>query len=252
MSIYASIEGLGDLGDDETVGAPWIYQGSHILPADNDPRGGSVGVAVIPSHITRDGRDDQPEDGRRWPWLRLSIDVPGGDPTVILNPAQARYLRDQLDSWLNTQGPSTGTDPELTAEEARTLADDLGTQLYKAQDALEFVEECCVIADRQQEPITTAHVREWLKGARCGRQLAADAQAATQATEPHHACKTTATTYYCPTSGQTESDCHGGFDQCCDRPELHRVASPCPACQRADQAGLALSELHPECAKEQQ
>ncbi|MEV6014705.1 hypothetical protein [Streptomyces sp. NPDC051997] len=103
MSIYASIEGLGDDGDDETVGPPWIYRGSHILPAADDPRGGTIALAKIPSHITRDGRDDQPEDGRPWPWLRLSVDVPGDDPTVILNPDQVRYLRDQLDRWLNTQ-----------------------------------------------------------------------------------------------------------------------------------------------------
>ncbi|MGW3330578.1 hypothetical protein ACWDF9_08560 [Streptomyces rubiginosohelvolus] len=53
------------------------------------------------------------------------------------------------------------------AEEAA----DLATQLYKAQDALAFVGECCNIADRAQRPITTGDVREWLKGARCGRQL---------------------------------------------------------------------------------
>jgi len=65
--------------------------------------------------------------------------------------------------------------PDLTAEEASTLADDLGLELYRAQDALAFVEECCVIADRERRTVTTADVREWLKGARCGRQLAADA-----------------------------------------------------------------------------
>lgn len=65
-------------------------------------------------------------------------------------------------------------EPELTAEEARSLADDLGLQLYRAQDALAFVEECCTIADREQRAITTADVREWLKGAQCGRQLAAN------------------------------------------------------------------------------
>lgn len=73
----------------------------------------------------------------------------------------------------------TQTDPtaaELTAEEARELAEDLGLQLYRAQDALAFVEECCVIADREGRQPTTADVREWLKGARCGRQLAADAR----------------------------------------------------------------------------
>lgn len=62
---------------------------------------------------------------------------------------------------------------DLTAEEARDLADDLGLQLYRAQDALAFVAECCDIADREGRTITVADVREWLKGAQCGRQLAA-------------------------------------------------------------------------------
>ncbi|MET9140528.1 hypothetical protein [Streptomyces parvulus] len=66
----------------------------------------------------------------------------------------------------------TDTGAELTAEEARALADDLGLQLYEAQDAVAFVAECCTIAEREQRPITTADVREWLKGAQCGRQLA--------------------------------------------------------------------------------
>jgi hypothetical protein len=42
--------------------------------------------------------------------------------------------------------------------------------------------------------------------------------------ETEHVCAPGATTYFCPTSGETESDCHGGFVQCCDRPELHRPA----------------------------
>lgn len=33
--------------------------------------------------------------------------------------------------------------------------------------------------------------------------------------------------YFCPTSGDVESPRHGGFDVCCDRPELHRpVTAP--------------------------
>jgi len=44
----------------------------------------------------------------------------------------------------------------------------------------------------------------------------------TDQTEPAHVCKPGATVYFCPTSGQTESDCHGGFEQCCDRLDLHR------------------------------
>jgi hypothetical protein len=72
-------------------------------------------------------------------------------------------------------GPES-SDTDLTAEEARDLADDLGLQLYRAQDALAFVEECCVIAEREGRPITVADVRTWLKGAQCGRQLAAGGQ----------------------------------------------------------------------------
>lgn len=74
---------------------------------------------------------------------------------------------------------------DLTVEEARSLADELGLDLYRAQDALAFVAECCDIADREGRQPTTADVREWLKGARCGRQLAVDAQAeAAAVTEP--------------------------------------------------------------------
>jgi hypothetical protein len=75
-------------------------------------------------------------------------------------------------------------DTELTADEARDLVDELGLDLYRAQDALAFVAECCDIADREQRPITTANVREWLKGARCARQLAADAAARNGASSP--------------------------------------------------------------------
>lgn len=34
--------------------------------------------------------------------------------------------------------------------------------------------------------------------------------------------------YFCPTSGEVESPCHGGFDTCCNRPEGHRAAPSSP------------------------
>lgn len=43
--------------------------------------------------------------------------------------------------------------------------------------------------------------------------------------QPEHVCKPGATVYYCPASDETESDCHGGFGQCCERPDLHRPVS---------------------------
>jgi hypothetical protein len=36
---------------------------------------------------------------------------------------------------------------------------------------------------------------------------------------PQHVCSEP---YYCPTAGEMESCLHGGFDICCNRPELHR------------------------------
>jgi hypothetical protein len=105
VSIYASIEGLGDHGDPEHLGQPWAYQGSHVTPREDGPRDGSVGLAVIPSHITADGRDDQPSDGPPRPFLRLNLDVPGDDPTVLLDPAQARFLAAQLTTWADRAEP---------------------------------------------------------------------------------------------------------------------------------------------------
>jgi len=43
----------------------------------------------------------------------------------------------------------------------------------------------------------------------------------------NHVCRPGATVYYCPTAGDTESDCHGGFDTCCAHPELHQQLLQC-------------------------
>jgi hypothetical protein len=80
--------------------------------------------------------------------------------------------------------PAASNDDELTADEARAEVDRLARELYLAQDALDYVAEWCDLTDRKQLPITTADVRTWLKGARCGRQLAADRAAVERASEP--------------------------------------------------------------------
>jgi hypothetical protein len=74
---------------------PFEYRGSHHLPSEADPRGGSVQVAAVPDHITRDGRDDGKE-GDRKPWIRLSLN----DEDVVLNEAQVRKLWQCLGDWL--------------------------------------------------------------------------------------------------------------------------------------------------------
>jgi hypothetical protein len=140
MSVYCSTFGLGDEHTSEcermtklskgaysvddskpcTCGScPIQYLGSHILPTDNDRRGGYLSLGAIPLHITRDGRDDGPEDGW-WPWLRLSVSAKecGGDlDTVLLTRRQVEGFRDALNEWL--ENSSTAKDLAKTRLGAR-------------------------------------------------------------------------------------------------------------------------------------
>lgn len=98
-----------------TPRVPIVYEGSHVLPADTDRRGGVVGVAAIPDFITRDGRDDARGEGLK-DWLRLSVHsepsttryrgaayVGGGDATVVLTRPLVEELRDTLTAWLERE-----------------------------------------------------------------------------------------------------------------------------------------------------
>lgn len=137
MSIYFS---TGVIDEDEPCGAPLIYRLAHVLPSDDDPRGGSVDLGYIPGFITRDGLDvdgDSDPDCENegvWPFLRLSVQ-PVQPPsearrrarkarcygwvyrwcrrlglphpswswpedTVVLDRAQVVALRDELSDWL--------------------------------------------------------------------------------------------------------------------------------------------------------
>ena len=89
MSVWATVL---DLEDDP----PYDYQGSHILPAEDGPRDGLVQLAEVPPHITRDGRDDQPEDGVPWPWLRLSVNA----SDAVLHARQVREVYEVMGAWL--------------------------------------------------------------------------------------------------------------------------------------------------------
>lgn len=55
---------------------------------------------------------------------------------------------------------------------------------------------------------------------------------------PSHTCPP-GHLYACPTSLEVESSCHGGFDVCCDRPDLH---VPLPDGPATDALSNALSD----------
>ena len=85
--------------------SPILYLGSHVLPTILDKRGGSLHLAFIPGHITRGGRDDKPEGGNPYPWLRVSMFGAKND-SLILTRKQAEKLLDALNKWLKWTGKS--------------------------------------------------------------------------------------------------------------------------------------------------
>jgi hypothetical protein len=95
VSVWGTIFDLED-------NPPYRYDGSHILPSDGSPRdpGCPVQLAEIPSHITRDGRDDQPEDGVPWPWMRLSV----GQADAVLDRGQVLGMWESMGAWLEQTG----------------------------------------------------------------------------------------------------------------------------------------------------
>lgn len=103
-------------------------------------------------------------DNHDGPWVRLGIKQAIADAVIAALPEHGLTI---------TAAPSSDTESDPALAEIERLA----RELYQAQDALAFVRECCDIADRNSTPVTTALVREWLEGAKCGRQLLAERKA---------------------------------------------------------------------------
>lgn len=82
--------------------SPLLYQGSHVLPSNDDERGGWLDVAGIPDYITRDGRDDAHGTGLK-DWLRLIMGDQDGKATLVLTRQQVQELRDVLTLWLERE-----------------------------------------------------------------------------------------------------------------------------------------------------
>ena len=100
MSVYITLLDISAVGSEENgLGAPFMYLGSHVVPTDDSPRGGWVEVASIPAFCG-------PDPGRLVDFLRLDAGATeDGDPMVtkVLNRAQVKALRDTLTRWLNRE-----------------------------------------------------------------------------------------------------------------------------------------------------
>lgn len=111
---------IDDTKDCTCNAGPIVYQGSHVLPADGDLRGGVLDLAEIPGYIRRGERTLCPPEGecgkpwtqccdRVWPWLRLTAGDPVRAVTVLLDRAQVQAAADYLVGWLERSAPDTET-----------------------------------------------------------------------------------------------------------------------------------------------
>lgn len=102
---------LGEEGGEQPLLAPIVYQGSHVLPSNEDRRGGHVDLAAIPDFIERPGREQGPHD-----WMRLSVYCEQSDTeyqgkplseagraVVVLDREQIKALRDTMTEWLQRE-----------------------------------------------------------------------------------------------------------------------------------------------------
>lgn len=107
MSIFCGMKGIGDDFDRRSQ-RPFRYRGSHIFPSAKDDHAGSIDLAYIGRHITRNGKDDRSDDSPLHPWLRLGVacqDNSAGE-TVILSRKQVADLAEQLNWFLKeSEGP---------------------------------------------------------------------------------------------------------------------------------------------------
>ena len=91
--------------------APLVYQGSHVSPAEDQPRGGSLSVAAIPNHCHPSVRGSGTDEGPPVEFLRVDVSedrstfhgMNPGYATVVLERAQVEKLRDCLTQWLESE-----------------------------------------------------------------------------------------------------------------------------------------------------
>lgn len=96
-----------------------VYRGSHVLPSDEDARGGFVALCTISGFIDRSPERPPLSDDTYpfWPWLRLMVGQrePGVNPaTVVLDRWQAEQMRDALTWWLEHCEPAAAPPGEVS------------------------------------------------------------------------------------------------------------------------------------------
>ncbi|GAA0853382.1 hypothetical protein ACFQVD_26630 [Streptosporangium amethystogenes subsp. fukuiense] len=86
--------------------APIIYEGSHINPSAEDPRGGAVLFCAIPNHCHPSVRGTDTDDGPSVNYGRLAVYQDDGEScTLVLDRKQIAQLRDTLTEWLDSRDP---------------------------------------------------------------------------------------------------------------------------------------------------
>jgi hypothetical protein len=175
------------------------------------------------------------DNGVRYRWGDDAIGAVPHAASAVVPAADRAALRDRIRlaiarQFLDETGSGRSVD-ELDDAEFGTLADAVLSVLPAPADRAAALTEA---ADKLAEFIalhgpTSRTVAGWTGAEAFLRRLATesavvDRVAAETPPAETHSCEPATATYYCPTSRDTESDCHGGFTVCCDRPDLHRPA----------------------------
>lgn len=95
--------------------APLVYQGSHVLPSDDDKRGGWVDIACIGAHVRfwRENPDASTDDEPDWPNVEPFLRFGVNSETVVLTQRNVEQIAATLNEWLAARslGAATGASP---------------------------------------------------------------------------------------------------------------------------------------------
>lgn len=131
-------------------------------------------ISVAPFHGTSTAvQPYRADDGSR-KWAARCWGTETCDGWLSLDHDTERWAEIARDRHI-AEDHTAPDDADLTAEEARDLADQLSRDLYRAEDRLAFIAELLDAAEQDgTTTVETTRVRGWLDGPKCGMQLAAE------------------------------------------------------------------------------